>query len=358
MPNLDDPKLYDELDPTGLRGRIRALPDDCESAWQAARAFAYPVYGSGGSGRAGTASDLVIGGMGGSAIAGDLVADLAAPEASVPITVVRGFDLPYLLGRRSQAILCSYSGNTEETLSLYRQAVQADARVLVIAGGGALREEAEAQGVPILTVETAGEPRSAVGYNLLLLLGAVSRLGVAETSDDEVRAAVDTLRRLNETCGEDTLTDNNPAKQLALEMRGKIVVVYGGGVLSGVARRWKTQLNENAGAWSFFEAAPELLHNAIEAYAAPAGLSRHIMVVNLRPKTADAAIRKRYDLVEEMLRRNGVPHLTPDVPEGAPLPQLLGALALGDWASYYLALLDGVDPSPTPAIRLGRSGLL
>ena len=356
MPNLDNSKLYGELDPTGLRRRIRALPGDCETAWRKARDFSYPW-------QPGTASDVVIGGMGGSAIAGDLVVDLAAPQASVPITVVRGFDLPYRPGSHSQAILCSYSGNTAETLSLYRQAAQANARVLVIAGGGALREEAEEQGVPVLTVETGGEPRSAVGYNLFLLLGAVSRLGAAETADDDVRAAVESLRRQNEIFAEDTPTKDNPAKQLALEMRGKIVVVYGGGVLSGVARRWKTQLNENAGAWSFFETVPELLHNAIEAYGAiesyraPAGVSQHVMVVVLRPKTAGVALLNRYGIAEEMLRRNAVPHLTPDIPEGTPLAQLLSALALGDWASYYLALLNGVDPSPTPAIRQGRASL-
>ena len=348
MANLDDPKLYDELDPTGLRRRIRGLPEDCASAWQAAQSFPLPWA-------PGTANSIAVGGMGGSAIAGDLVQDLAAPNATVPISVVRGFDLPYRMGPNSQAILCSYSGNTEETLALYRQAVQAGARVLVIAGGGAICQEAESDGVPILRVETRGEPRSAVGYNLLLLLGAVSKLGVIATGDNEIASAVSSLRRQNDICGEDVATNDNPAKQLALEMEGKTVVVYGGGVLSGVARRWKTQLNENAGAWSFFETVPELLHNAIEAYNAP---SDGITVVTLQPGGAGQALERRYELLGRMLLRSGVAHHTPTIPGGTPLAQVLTALALGDWASYYLALINRVDPSPTPAIRLGRSGLL
>ena len=172
MADLDNTDSYPLLDPSGLRHRIRDLPRYCEQGWQQARHVDLPWIGK-------SIQQVVIGGMGGSAIAGDLATDFASQQPGVPIQVVRGFELPVILDQNSLAVLCSHSGNTEETLTLFQLALQTRSRILVLAGGGLLRDEANNQGIPVLKIDVAGEPRSAVGYNLMLLLGVLDRSGVA-----------------------------------------------------------------------------------------------------------------------------------------------------------------------------------
>jgi glucose/mannose-6-phosphate isomerase len=347
MLSLDDNRTYDRLDPAGMRRRLRDLPRQCEEAWSQANALAMPEHWQ-------SNDKVVIGGMGGSAIAGDLVADLASLQKTVPITVVRDFHFPFSFNHNSLFIGCSHSGNTEETLSLFRQVLQQQARVLAIAGDGALAEESRAQGVPLLTINALGEPRSAVGYNLMLLLGALRRLGVVNTSDDDVRRAIAALRRQIAQLSEEVPTEHNPAKQLARELVGRLIVVYGGGIFSGMARRWKTQFNENAKAWAFFETAPELLHNTVEAYHSSPGINSDKIVLVLEPSSVVAELKSRYQVVTELLHRENIPYRALAGIDGPLLAQLLTMLNLGDYVSYYLALLQGVNPAPTPAIDLGK----
>ncbi len=350
MSLLDHPEIYAALDPSGLRRRIRQLPRHCEEGWQQARSF-HPLS-------AGEPIDRVMfGGMGGSAIAGDLVVDLASQTPGVPMTVVRGFDLPLTLDQRSLAVLCSYSGNTEETIALFRQVMRTGARVLVVGRGGKLREEAESHQVPVLEIRVDGEPRSAVGYNLMLLLGALDRLGLASTSGDDLRLTIEALDHQNARCGEETLTRDNPAKQLAVDLLGHAVVVCGGGTFSAVGRRWKSQLNENAKVWAWFEELPELLHNTVEAFGDRRESGQSVAMVLLDSKPANSELLARFEVLAEMLGNSGLPYRYLTAVDGPPLAQVLTMLSLGDWVSYYLALLRGVDPSPTPAIDLSKETL-
>ena len=350
MADLNNTGSYSSLDPSGLRQRIRDLPRHCEQAWQRAQSFDFPWVGE-------PIEQVVIGGMGGSAIAGDLLKDLASQQPGVPVTVVRGFDLPVALNEHSLAVLCSYSGNTEETLSLFRQAQQTGARVLAVAGGGLLREEAVAQGLPVLEIDAPGEPRSAVGYNLMLLLAALDRLGVVATAEQELQQAISALDRQNSQLGEEVPTRDNPAKQLATDLMGKMVVLVGGGFFTGVGRRWKSQFNENAKVWAFFEELPELLHNTIEALGGVGGEGKDLSMLLLQPEAANPDLLERYAVVAELLKNSGVESRTLEAVDGPPLAQMLAMLSFGDWVSYYLAVLNDVDPSATPAIELGKETL-
>jgi glucose/mannose-6-phosphate isomerase len=293
--------------------------------------------------------------MGGSAIAGDLVADLASLQHGIPIWVVRDFHLPFALDQHSLVVACSYSGNTAETLSMFRQALLAGARVMAVTGGGRLAKEAKAEGIPHLHVSIPGEPRSAAGYTLMLLLASLHRLGLVETSKDDVQAATADLREQAIQLGEEVPARNNPAKQLALELKGKLILIYGGGIFSGLARRWKTQFNENAKAWAFSETIPELLHNSVEALSGLRNIGERVMVLLLQPNTGAAQVTDRYRVVTQLLRQSDISYRTLEGGDGRPLEQLLSMLLLGDYVSYYLALLNGVDPSPTPAISKAKT---
>ncbi len=352
MTDLDNPKTYEQLDPSGLRGRLRDLPDQCQAAWHQSQALKLPDDWK-------HISYVVIGGMGGSAIAGDLAKDLAASQQAVPITVIRDFQLPFPLTRNHLFVACSFSGNTDETLSLLQQARQSEAQLLAVAGGGQLARMAEEEGLPLLSIQTSGEPRSALGYNLLLLLGVLARLGLVSTTADDVQAAFVALREQVARLGEEIPARDNPAKQLAQELVGRLALIYAGGIFTGVARRWKTQLNENAKAWAFYESIPELLHNSVEAFHTVAAEGSGVegsdrLALLLLPAAASMELGCRYQIVEELLTRQGIPHRRISGSAGPPLAQQLTMVLLGDYVSYYLALIRSIDPSGTPLLDLGK----
>lgn len=344
---LDSEVTRARLDPSGLGNRLADLPGHCRQAWQQARDLVPP-------GKWSKISKVVIGGMGGSAIAGDLVADLAALQPTVPVIVVRDFSLPFRLDQSSLFIGCSHSGSTDEAISLFRQARQQGASLLALAGGGSLLMEAKAAGIPSLTINAPGEPRSAVGYSLMLLLGVLNQGGILMAEETAVQRAISALQVQVSQLGQGVPVRDNLAKQIALELPGKLIIVYGGGLFTGMARRWKTQLNENAKAWAFFECLPELLHNSVETFNTPAERLPEPSVLVLRPNMENNALQNRYRVVTQLLTQSSIPYRVLGPVQEDPLAQMLTMLALGDYVSYYLAILHGVDPSPIPAIIQGK----
>ncbi len=305
-----------------------------------------------------SSESVTVCGMGGSAISGDLLSGLMAAQKGVPVRVVRGFDFPFQIDSRSLIFVCSYSGDTRETISLFHQAKTANARIIVAAGGGILAQEAAGAGIPLLKVDIPGEPRSAVGYNLMLLLAALNILGLWSISQAEVTASIEALANQSDGLAEDRPSSDNPAKDLALQLHEKLIMVYGGGLFSGLARRWKTQLNENGKVWAWHEEIPELLHNAVEAYGSLPEIKKGLSAVMLRPNLEGDPSADHYQVAEELLKSNAIPLHLVQPPEGlSPLGQMLTTMILGDYVSYYLAILQGVDPSPTPNIVLGKERL-
>ena len=350
MYDLDRPETYSSLDSSGIRGRLKNLPRHCDEAWRVSQTVPLPVDPT-------PVQHVVIGGMGGSAIAGDLAADMAAAQGTVPISVVRDLQLPFALNPSSLFVACSYSGDTQETLSMFHQALAAGSQVIVISSGGRLTEEAQSRSIPILKVDAPGEPRNATTFSLLLLLGALSRLGLVRTSDEVVKASAEDLQRRVAQLEEGVPTRDNPAKSLAGELKDKLILVYGGGLFTGMARRWKTQFNENAKVWAFFETIPELLHNAVESYGSTEDPSSQLMVLLLQPKLEGGGVNPHFQVASQLLGRNGVPNRILQGESTNPLSQLLTMLLLGDYVSYYLAMLRGVDPSATPNLQAGKEGL-
>ena len=343
MPALDDPQVYRELDPSGLAGRLSDAPRQVRAAWDCA--WTTPLAGLNGA-----YDRLVVAGMGGSAIAGDLVADLASLNEGMLVTVVRDFRLPFALDERTLMVACSYSGNTEETLSMFRQGLDSGAGMVAVTAGGGLAQEAARHNVPTLFVDAPGEPRSAAVYNFMLLAGLTARLGLLDTETVDAEAASTALVKRVESLSPDTPISDNAAKTLALGLVGRLPLVCGGGLFRGVARRWKSQFNENAKVWAFSETLPELLHNFVEALDSwPTSIHQPIALL-LKPYGLSGAAADRYEALEGLLERKEVEYRVLAGCNVSPLVQLLDMLVMGDYVSYYLALLRGVDPSPTPIL--------
>ena len=343
MPYLDDPQIYRALDPSGMASRLSDVPRQCLAGWRQASSTPLP-------GLNGPYEHLVIAGMGGSAIAGDLVADLASIQGCLPVTVVREFGMPFSLNQRTLMIACSYSGNTQETLAMFRHGLDLGAQVVAVTGGGVLAREAADRGLLNLPVDAEGEPRNAAVYNFTLLLGLLGRLGLLSTLDSDVEATANTLTSRTTSLSPGIPTADNSAKRLATELLDHLPLVCGGGIFRGVARRWKSQFNENAKVWAICEMFPELLHNSVEAIGCWPDRSHQPMTLLLRPNGVDDPTRGRYLALEKLLRSKGAAHLVIPGCDAEPLAQLLDMLVLGDYVSYYLAMLRCVDPSPTPTL--------
>jgi glucose/mannose-6-phosphate isomerase len=283
--------------------------------------------------------------MGGSAIGGDLTRVLAEPEARVPITVIRDYNLPRYVGRDTLVLASSFSGSTEETLSACEQALRVGARVVAITTGGTLAERARSAGFPLIQFSFDGQPREAIGYSTLLMVGALVRLGYIGDCTTQVEAAAGLLQRLGGEIGPEVPTESNRAKRLAQRLFGRIPVVYGGGLMAAVARRWKSQINENAKQWAFFEHLPELNHNAVLGYQFPTDVANRVFVVLLSSSLSHPRIRARERATSELLGRWGVTFEMLAAEGSSPVEHLYSATYFGDFVSYYLALVNDVDPS-------------
>ena len=174
--------------------------------------------------------------------------------------------------------------------------------------GGKLKTLAENAKVPVFVIDYKGQPRAALGYSFMPLIAFLQKLGLLEDKTAEVEAMIQDLEKLLGELKETVPTSSNRAKQLACKLHGKIAVIYGAGILSEVARRWKTQINENSKAWAFYEVFPELNHNAVVGYQFPQELASKIYVVLLRCLSLHPRILIRYQVTSELLEQNGISH--------------------------------------------------
>ncbi|MBI4336699.1 MAG: bifunctional phosphoglucose/phosphomannose isomerase [Chloroflexi bacterium] len=350
MLDLDCEAVYTALDPTGFRNRLLGLPAQARSAWSEAEALELPPPFA-------QVRRVVVAGMGGSAIGGALLADLATAEGRTPVMVWRDYGLPPGLEEGTLVLVSSYSGGTLEALSAFEGALARRLPIITMTHGGPLRARAEAAGVPVLHIGHQGEPRTAVGYSFVGPLVLLQRLGFLDDHTEGIGEGLALLEGLADSCGPASPEAENPAKALARRLWGNLVVVYGAGLLSSVAQRWKTQINENAKAWAVAEAFPELGHNALESYRHPEAVRDHAVVVLLRAPLFPEPILQRYELASQALAKAGVACTTVEALGRGPVAHILSTLYLGDWTSFYLAMLYREDPSPTPTLDFMKAGL-
>ena len=328
-------------DPGNMLDRIKDLPKQVRDAWTIVRAAQLPPAH-------GDVRNITVAGMGGSAIGGDLAAALLAGELKVPMSVHRDYGLPAYVGRDSLVIASSYSGNTEESLSSFEEAQRRGARVLVLTTGGKIADLARAAKYPVITFSYPAQPRAALGYSLGLVLGALTRLGFVRDLSADIESALADVAKLEERVHEGART--NDAKKLAIELYGRVIFAYGGGVLGVMARRVKGQWNENAKNWGAFDVLPELNHNGVVGFPHPDIARDALTVLLLRSDRDNPRHKLRFDVTRELLDRASIPHKTLQFSGASMLSEVLQLTLFTDYVSFYVALLNGVDPSPVKSI--------
>jgi glucose/mannose-6-phosphate isomerase len=295
--------------------------------------------------------NVIVTGMGGSAIGGDVARAAVLDDARVPIFVNRDYLLPAFAGRASLVIASSYSGNTEETLQAYSAARRMGSSVACITSGGRLAAMARADCQPLLLIPGGLPPRAALGHSVAAILSVLQSAGLVKDVGAPLKEAADLLEGLALRYGADTPEERNPAKTIARLLHGRVVAVYASGrILEAAAYRWRCQIEENAKNLALHHTLPEMNHNELVGWEWPAEQLKGIGVVFLRDRRDHAHTQRRFELTRDIVgQRCGVTHEVWTEGESA-LARILSVIHLGDWASYYMACLNRVDPTAIAAI--------
>jgi glucose/mannose-6-phosphate isomerase len=342
--DLDDASSFDVTDPQNMLAAIDGLPDQLKIAWNLGQQLSLPSWDG--------IKQIVIVGMGGSAIGADLLTAYTVPHCPVPVMVVRGYDIPaWAHGPETWVIASSHSGNTEETLSAFDQASTNGCRILAICTGGKLATAALQAGIPLWQFDHQGQPRAAVGYSFGLLLAAFVRLGFLQNPEDDLRIAIEAMKTQQEQVKGTVPVERNLAKRLAGQCMNRWVSVIASDFLEPVARRWKGQVSELAKAWGQFEVIPEANHNTLAGVVNPENLLTQMVVLFLQASKNHPRNQLRTQMTKEIMMLEGLGTDFVYAQGASRLAQMWTLIHLGDYFAYYLAMLYGANPTPVEAIE-------
>lgn len=295
--------------------------------------------------------NIIIAGMGGSAISGDLLKDWARNKTKVPIEVNRDYHLPAYANKNTFVLINSYSGDTEESLSAFLDALKYKCMVFCISSGGALLENAKKLKVPYLRVPNGMAPRVALPYMFISLLFCLEKLGLVSGVSGEVDEALKILGQVSKDYLPSNLIEKNLAKSLAMNIEGFVPIVYGFGIYNGVSRRFKQQFNENGKMVAKWDCFPELDHNEIVGWEESKDIANRYSVIFIRDKAEPVEIRSRIETTKHLMEPIGVDMYEVYSQGKSDLAKMLSIICIGDFVSVYLAILRGIDPTPVETIN-------
>lgn len=342
--DLDDVGIYNQLDPSHMTEAIERSPEQYVNAERIARESlgTYPQDGIG---------EVVILGMGGSAIGGDVIKALLENALGMPVTVNRGYCPCKYYSPRTLVFAVSYSGNTEETLAGLDEAVYRNCKIVAVTSGGVLLQKARGYRWPTIQVPEGLQPRAALPYLMLPLAITLEKMGLVRDFSRIMGQAVTSLETRVGQWGRLQPSSGNYAKQLAQRLHGKVPVIYGmEGALAVAAYRWKCQINENSKIPAFHNVIPEMNHNEIVGWGALDDFSKRIEIVFLLDEEENPRLVHRAKITSELIKDHVGGVSVIHVSGASRTEKLLSTILLGDFVSLYLALLDGRDPTPVECI--------
>lgn len=346
MVKLDDPKIITKYDKCHMLAVVESFPRQCLEAKKIGLGFKLP-----GNFKTGF-KNIVCTGLGGSAIGADIARSYIADEAKIPILVNRNYSLPKFVNRQTLVIVASYSGNTEETLSAYEDARSKGATLIAITSGGKLHENAIRHNTPTLLIPKGLQPRCALGYAFFPLLILLSKIGVISNKSKEIDEAIKVLGMLKAgRIGHEITENKNPAKSIARALYLKYPVIYGSNDhIDCVVTRWRGEFAENSKALSSSHVFPELTHNEIVGWENPPAVIKNSVVIILRDSGDHPRISKRMDIAANIIKGMGVKVIEVNSVGKGLLARVFSLIYIGDFASFYLAILNKLDPTPVDRI--------
>jgi len=312
------------LDSQNLLQVIKDFPKQCRDALGLPKGISV----------SGQIDNIIVTGMGGSAMGGDLL-KIYLSDTNIPVYVNRDYKLPDFVNEKSLVFTVSYSGNTEETLSALNDAKEKNAQIIGITSGGKLAEECE----KVIKIPSGLQPRAALGYTFFPVLGILHNSNLARVKNDDLNEMLDILKQTDKF--------NDTGEELSKKLKEKIPIIYASEALGAIAFRWKTQINENAKMPAFYNVFSEMNHNEIAAYK---GMDMKFAAVIIRDKYDNDRIKKRMDICREIMEGHVTVEEVETQGEGL-LARMFSTIYLGDFVSYYMALANRVDPSPVEIIE-------
>lgn len=339
---LDDQSGIKKIDKSDMLTDLLKTPEYCRDAIKRAKKVTFPKKFK--------PKNIVIIGMGGSAIGGELLKDWLRDTLPISIHVCRDYSLPAYVNKETLVITNSYSGNTEETLSAFLSANQKKCTIVAITSGGQLAEFCKKLHVPYVMIPSGLQPRVAVPYMFFPLPIILEKIGILSNVSDKLKVAIDVIETVSKENMFDVPSKNNKAKTIAEKILDTILVVYGFRQYNSVAHRLKAQFNENSKVLSKSESFPELNHNETVGYDAPKTLSEKVSVIVIREPDEPVEIKNRIETSIELVFKKAKTVIEITAKGQSKLAKMFSVLCLGDYVSVYLAILQNKDPSPVKII--------
>jgi glucose/mannose-6-phosphate isomerase len=336
--------LIKKLDKNHVLDSISALPFQCEQAWNDIKKLKLPdAYKK--------INNIIVCGMGGSALGTDFLRYVFYSDMNHPVVIVNNYQLPGYSSNKSLVIISSYSGNTEETVACFNQAIKKKSKIIVLATGGKITKKAKQAKLPAYIFDPkfnpSDEPRMGLGYSIMAQIGILKKLNLVNLSEKEIKKAIANL------------TENRniemSAKKIAEKLYGKIPIIFAAEHLSGNAHILANQINENAKTFAAYFILPELNHHLLEGLSFPK--KKSLIFLILESQNYYKRVQKRIDVTKKVIKKFGFSYLSYQPQTFGKLSESLELLSFGGYLSYYLGLLYKVDPSRIPIVDYFKNQL-
>ena len=343
---LDDRSTIKKIDPDGALASAESIADQVRQVWEEQAQIDLSAYQN--------VQNVVVAGVGGSAIGADLVKNLYKDELTVSMELCRDYDLPSYVNENTFVILSSYSGNTEETLNCAAEAKKKGAMIAVIAAGGKLMTLAKEKNYPHFIIDPkanpSNQPRMATAYNVTAILLMLSKLGLINFSEENYHQVLDAINKTSQNCMVEVPQEKNQAKLLAYMFVERRPILVGASFLEGALHISTNQLNENAKIFADYKIIPELNHHLLEGLTFPKSNALNHFFVFFQSKLYREEIQKRITLTQRVVEKADIETFEVYLESETKLMQAFELITLSTFTNLYLAYLEGVDPCPIPMV--------